>query len=96
MQLDDRSRALMIAQAQSLQVFHEASIAARLSCPALCIAGAEDTLTDEDEVLTTAQAFPNGEFQRIPEAGHSLLLEAPEVLGLVLEFLQADSGPKSG
>jgi pimeloyl-ACP methyl ester carboxylesterase len=95
MQLDEASRSLMAAQAHSLQTFDEGSTAARLTCPALCIAGSEDTLTDQDEIITTAQAFPNGEFRLISGAGHSLLLEAPEALTLVLGFLQPNAAPQA-
>ncbi len=88
MQFDTPTRELMIAQASCLQGFDGRSIAAAVACPTLCLAGAEDTLTNQEEVETTAELIVDSRFEVIPKAGHSLLLEAAEVLGRTIAFLR--------
>ncbi|MEE2887508.1 MAG: alpha/beta hydrolase [Planctomycetota bacterium] len=90
MHLDAAARALMIAQTRCLQAFDGATIAAKVTCPTLCLAGGEDTLTGPDEIRASAEQIPNARFELVPKAGHSLLLEAAEVLSTTLDFLQAD------
>jgi len=89
-QLDATARALMIAQTRCLQEFDGTTIAAKVTCPTLCVAGGEDTLTGPDEIRASAEQIPNARFELVPNAGHSLLLEAAEVLSTTLAFLQAD------
>ncbi|MCB9869564.1 MAG: alpha/beta fold hydrolase [Planctomycetes bacterium] len=89
MKLDDPTRALMIAQAQCLHTFDGSQLVREVTCPCLCFAGAEDTLTGVDEVRATAELLPNGHFHLVEGAGHSLLLEAAEVFDRVAEFLGA-------
>lgn len=90
MQFDANSRALMIAQARCLQEFDGTAIAAGVTCPTLCVAGEEDTLTGSDEVSATAERIPNARFELVAGAGHSLLLEAAAVLTKTIAFLQDD------
>lgn len=90
MQFDDVTRALMIAQARCLHDFDGGPIATQVTCPTLCVAGAEDTLTGPDEVRATAESIPNARYELVQNAGHSLLLEAAEVLSTTIAFLQAD------
>ena len=90
MQFDDASRSLMIAQARCLQGFDGSSIAAGVTCPVLCLAGAEDTLTGPHEVQATAEMLADARYHLVERAGHSLLLEAAQALTTSIAFLQAD------
>jgi len=83
------TRALMVAQAQALQHFDARDAAQRIRAPALCLAGAEDTLTGTDEVRATADLLPAGRYREFAHAGHSLLLEDGTVFDAVVDFLRA-------
>jgi pimeloyl-ACP methyl ester carboxylesterase len=82
------SRAFMVAQARALQQFDGAALCARVRWPALCLAGAEDTLTLPAEVARTATAIPGASHHVVANAGHSLLLESASAFDLVVAFLQ--------
>ncbi len=84
---DATNRALMVAQARALLSFDGTRAAARVRCPALALAGAEDTLTLTPDVAATARAIAGCEFAEIAEAGHSLLLESPAAFERVAAFL---------
>lgn len=86
---DDARRALMVAQAQALQDFDGVPWARKVHAPTLCLAGAEDTLTDLDDVERTARVLPSGTFRSFERAGHSLLLEDAAVFEAVMAFLDA-------
>jgi 3-oxoadipate enol-lactonase len=86
---DDARRALMVAQAQALQSFDGVPYARTVLAPTLCLAGAEDTLTDVADVEQTAKVLPRGTFRAFERAGHSLLLEDAGVFDAVMGFLDA-------
>mgnify|MGYP003338995111 CR=1 FL=1 len=81
------SRALMLAQAKAMSGYDGRDDARNCSRPALCLAGAEDTLTLPEEVAATAALLRSAEHVVLPNAGHSLLLESSQALDLVLAFL---------
>jgi pimeloyl-ACP methyl ester carboxylesterase len=89
MRLDGPTRELMVAQARSLHTFDGSARASSLTCPCLCLAGAEDTLTGIESIAATAALIPNCHFEVIPSAGHTLLLEAPTVFDQITSFLRA-------
>lgn len=80
------SRAFMQSQARALQSFDGQALCPKATLPALCLAGAEDTLTLPHEVEHTASLMPNATYQRIEGAGHSLLLESASAFDLVTDF----------
>ncbi len=86
---DAGARALMAAQARALQHFDGRELAARLTVPALCIAGSEDTLTPAAEVRATAALMTRARCVEIAEAGHSLLLESARAFDEVVAFALA-------
>jgi 3-oxoadipate enol-lactonase/4-carboxymuconolactone decarboxylase len=98
----DEVRALMVAQADALLRFDGSGLAARLRCPVLALAGAEDTLTPAEEVQASAAVIPQCTVEVIPNAGHSLLLESAAAFERVAAFLRqrtrsdADHGDRSG
>jgi len=64
-------------------------VLAGVACPALVVAGEEDTLIKAAEMEEMAKKIPKGEFQLIEKAGHLLSLEAPERFNDVfLHFLK--------
>ena len=85
---DDARRALMVAQARALQDFDGVPWARAVGAPTLCLAGAEDTLTDVEDVEQTAKVLPRGTFRSFARAGHSLLLEDASVFEAVTGFLE--------
>ncbi len=86
---DDARRALMVAQARALRDFDGVPWARSVRAPTLCLAGAEDTLTDLGDVERTARVLTSGTFRAFDRAGHSLLLEDAAVFEAVLGFLDA-------
>ncbi len=84
---DEQRRALMIAQARALQDFDGSEFARSLPCRALCLAGAEDTLTSANEVAATAALIHDAEYASIEAAGHTLMLESAEVYERISAFL---------
>lgn len=64
-------------------------VLAGIACPAMIVAGAEDTVIKSDEMEAMSKKIPKGEFQLIEKAGHLLSLEAPERFNDVfLHFLK--------
>ena len=82
-------RAFMVAQARALQAFDGAALAAKVTWPTLCLAGAEDTLTLPREVAATAAAIAGANHACLANAGHSLLLESAAAVDAVVGFLGA-------
>lgn len=80
-------REFLCAQARALQAYDGSADARGCTVPALCLSGAEDTLTPPAEVEATAAAMPRATFRLIPDAGHSLLLESAAAFELVAGFL---------
>lgn len=85
---DEGKRTLMIAQAEALQDFDGSAFARAVTAPTLCIAGAEDTLTDAADVRATAALLPAGSYEEVRRAGHSLLLKDARAYELVEGFLR--------
>ena len=83
---DAGARALMAAQAWAARSFPGEALARQVSCPVLCMAGLEDTLTPREDVRASADLLPRGRYLEIPDAGHSLLLESPRVFEAALSF----------
>lgn len=83
------ARTLMAAQARALPDYDGTALAPRVRLPVLCLAGSEDTLTPPGEVAATAALFPDGRFEEVPQAGHSLLLESPRTFEAILEFIRS-------
>ena len=52
--------------------------------PALLVCGAEDTITPPAVMAAMEQALPAGELLVVPEAGHLVPLEAPEIFSTAL------------
>lgn len=86
MRLDTAARQLMIAQTRAAPTFDGERIARAVTCPVLCIAGAEDTLVPPAAIRATAAALPDSRYVEIPEAGHSLLLESRQAFEMLLEL----------
>jgi pimeloyl-ACP methyl ester carboxylesterase len=82
------SRVFMASQARALQTFDGTAACAAVRVPALCVAGAEDTLTLPAEVAATAAAIPGARHEVVDGAGHSLLLESAAAFDLVVAFLR--------
>ncbi|MBI5852108.1 MAG: alpha/beta fold hydrolase [Planctomycetes bacterium] len=83
----ESTRALMVAQTRALLDESPAFDPRSIEAPALCIAGAEDTLTPQDEVADTASRIAGARFLVVPRAGHSLLLENAAAFDAVVAFL---------
>ena len=83
------TRAFMRAQARALQEFDGAGLCPEVQIPALCLAGAEDTLTLPREVEATAALLAGSEHERFDGAGHSLLLESVAAFDRVIAFARA-------
>ena len=80
------SRAFMRAQSRALQRFDGRPLCEQVAIPALCLAGAEDTLTLPREVEATAALFRNAEHECFDGAGHSLLLESVAAFERIIQF----------
>jgi pimeloyl-ACP methyl ester carboxylesterase len=61
-----------------------AEAAARIGCPALVIAGAKDRMTPAKRGRGLAEAIGTARFVELPEIGHMLPEEAPEVVAEAL------------
>jgi pimeloyl-ACP methyl ester carboxylesterase len=81
--------ALMRSQVRALLEFDGTAAARGCTVPALCLAGAEDTLTPPADVEATARLLARGSYQAVPGAGHSLLLESGAAFARVVAFLRA-------
>jgi 3-oxoadipate enol-lactonase len=88
MKPDEDSRAFMRAQALALQAFDGEDHARNCAVRSLCLAGAEDTLTDPADVEATSRLLPDARFRCIAGAGHSLLLESATAFDEVVAFLR--------
>lgn len=87
-------RALMAAQCRALRAFDGEAVARACDVPVLCLAGAEDTLTEAEDVAATARLLRRGRSAVVPGAGHSLLLESAAAFAEVVAFLrEARSAP---
>ncbi len=65
-----------------------AEVVAALNVPVLCLTGAEDIVIPPAAVEYAATLFPQGQFTRIPEAGHSVYFERPALFNQRIdEFL---------
>ena len=65
--------------------------------PAVVLTGADDRLIAPDQAAALAAAIPGARLVRVPEAGHMVILERPEVVtaeirSLVAEATQASVG----
>lgn len=76
----------MASQTKALEAFDGTALLQQIAVPTLCLAGAEDTLTDAADVEATANGIANADYRCIDKAGHSLLLEASEVFEHVAAF----------
>lgn len=70
---------------------------AEITCPALVIAGEEDTTLPLEPKRRLAQQLPNARLLVVPNSGHGTPLDQPEVFNAaVLEFLAQAEGPAPG
>jgi pimeloyl-ACP methyl ester carboxylesterase len=80
-----------MAHAQGLEIFahHQAALAARpdnsaalpeITCPALVMTGADDTVTPPHAGRALAEGLANGRFVEVENAGHLVVLERPDVV----------------
>jgi pimeloyl-ACP methyl ester carboxylesterase len=68
-------------------------VVGRLGMPVLLIVGEEDVIFPPGAALALASILPNARIERIPEAGHSVYFERPELFNrLVQTFLAAAIG----
>ncbi len=66
-----------------------AKVRERLTMPILCIVGEEDALIAPEMVRQLARVLPKAHLATVPQAGHSVYFENPEVFNqLVLDFLR--------
>ncbi|WP_097108745.1 alpha/beta fold hydrolase [Hoeflea halophila] len=95
-----RQKVAQMAHAQGLEIFarHQAALAGRpdnsaalaeITCPALVMTGAEDTVTPPHAGLAVAEGLAHGRFMEIENAGHLAVLEQP---GFVAAQLNAFMG----
>lgn len=67
-----------------------------LTCPALVIAGEEDTIIPVEEVRAMADRIPGAMFEMMPQSGHLVNLEQPQLFQAALErFLRHHAEPAS-
>ncbi|MEM7205575.1 MAG: alpha/beta fold hydrolase [Planctomycetota bacterium] len=85
----EQARGLMAAQARAQSDFDGEGRARALRCPALVVAGTEDTLTPPADVRATADLIDGAQYLEIEDAGHSLLLESARVFDEVAAFCTA-------
>ncbi len=63
-----------------------------ITCPTLIVSGSEDALIPTQESKAMAQAISGARLEIIPEAGHLVNLEQPEVFGsLVLSWIMKET-----
>jgi pimeloyl-ACP methyl ester carboxylesterase len=66
----------------------------RLTVPVLFISGAEDAIFPPPEAAALAKLVPGGRLESVPEAGHSVYFQRPEVFNrLVSSFFDLHQGP---
>ncbi|NMP22839.1 alpha/beta fold hydrolase [Sulfobacillus harzensis] len=56
----------------------------RITCPKAIIAGAEDRMTPESLTRSFLDAWPDAPYHQISGAGHSMMLEQPEIFNDIL------------
>lgn len=61
--------------------FDETDRLERISQPTLILCGSEDQMTPPRYSQLLADRIPNAKFKSIPEAGHMVMLEQPEIVG---------------
>lgn len=92
-----RQKVARMAHAQGLEIFahHQAALAGRpdntaalseITCPALVITGADDTVTPPHAGRDLAEGLANGRFVEIENAGHLVALERPDVVAAQLNL----------
>ncbi|MEM7023656.1 MAG: alpha/beta hydrolase [Pseudomonadota bacterium] len=65
--------------------------AARITCPALVVAGAVDRMTPARQGAKLAEAIPRARFLSFPQCGHMMIIERPDSTRDALDgFLSAD------
>lgn len=90
-----RQKVARMAHAKGLEIFahHQAALAARpdnsaalpkITCPALVMTGAEDTITPPQAGRALADGLANGRFMEIENAGHLVALERPDIVATQL------------
>jgi pimeloyl-ACP methyl ester carboxylesterase len=62
------------------------SVAEKIGCRVLCLAGEEDPLTPPEIIRKTAEKIPGARFSTIPQAGHLPNFETPESFNEALEL----------
>src|SRR5262249_26519337 len=69
--------------------------AGRVRCPALLIIGERDQMTLPKNARSLAAALPDQRVVTIPDCGHSMMAEAPDVvLDALREFFLNDGPPR--
>ena len=79
---------VMQGQWQAIQEFDTYDRLPRISAPTLVLAGADDRLVPQGNADILARRIPGAKLAVIPQAGHQLVIEAPQATNAtVLEFL---------
>jgi 3-oxoadipate enol-lactonase len=69
----------------------------RVTVPVLFISGTEDVVFPPPAAAALARIVPGAKLESVPEAGHSVYFERPEIFNrLVSDFFKAHSGPAAG
>ena len=69
----------------------------RLAVPVLFISGKEDIVFPPPAAAALARLVPGAKLESVPEAGHSVYFERPEIFNrLVSDFFKMHSGPAAG
>ena len=89
------SAAGLAKQLDAMRSYPAASeISARIKTPTLVISGGEDRIVPAGDAVILADRI-NATLRQVPEAGHSLPIEAPDAFNsLLLNFLRQSSGPR--
>jgi len=65
--------------------------------PVLFISGKEDIVFPPPAAAALARLVPGAKLESVPEAGHSVYFERPEIFNrLVSDFFKMHSGPAAG
>ncbi len=87
-------RATTLRQVDALLERDYRSLLPSVKARVTCHAGMEDTLVDPADIEVTASLLPNGVFCEVPAAGHSMILENPDVA--LAELRTRARGPLRG
>ncbi len=69
----------------------------QIQCPTLIVFGEHDNVVPKENAQLLAKKIPHAEIKILPNAGHLLPIESPNVLGqMVIEFLKQEKGAKKG